>query len=549
MDSKAGAKSGLGGKSSGSVKPSLKLIVSNRSALLRKYKTTGLAAIRKAVTALVTADKARGIATKLLFLDDAAAMKAAGGVAVKTAGNPRENKAAIDAACKALQPAYLMILGAPDVVPHQDLDNTASSPPDDDDAHAWGDLPYACDAPYSRDVARFVGPTRVVGRLPDLAGASEPSYLIKLLQFSARFKSLSAADFKSYFGLSATQWQGSTRLSLQNLFGQAEALQLCPPKGPTHVVALLRSRAHFINCHGGTASPMFLGQSGSSYPTALTTKSVAAKLSPGTVAAVECCYGAEMYDAATLGLDMPICQSYLAQGAAGYLGSTTIAYGPADDNGAADLICQFFLQQVFKGASLGRAALLARQQFVQQAAQMDPVDLKTLAQFILLGDPSLQPVATASAQPVAKGVAAQQVAQFARAERRAKLQAVGQFLAEATPTASQRDPAAKPAPAVRAALANIAQQAGLPGAQAFTAFAIEGGAAAPASPGRGRAAKAAAQAAKDAQPARYHLAVGTPADNAPAPTKTAPATVNRGIAVVAKEADGRIVGYRIYHQR
>lgn len=521
---------------------SIKLIVSNRAALLRKYKTAGLAAIRKAVTALVAADKPRGITTQLVFLDDAAAMKAQGATAVKTAANPRENKAAIDALCKALQPAYLMILGAPDVVPHQDLDNPAASPPDDDDARAWGDLPYACDAAYSRDPARFIGPTRVVGRLPDLAGASEPSHLLKLLQFAAKFKSLTAADYKRYFGLSAAQWQGSSRMSLQNLFGQSEDLQLCPPKGPKHAATLLHSRAHFINCHGGTASPMFLGQSGSSYPTALTTQTAAAKLSAGTVAAVECCYGAELYDAATLGLDMPICQSYLAQGAAGYLGSTTIAYGPADDNGAADLICQYFLQQVFKGASLGRAALLARQQFVQQAAQMDPVDLKTLAQFILLGDPSLQPVATPAPQAVAKGVAAVQVDQFARAERRAKLQAVGQFLADTTPTASQREAEAQPAPTVRSALANIAKQAGLPGSQPFSAFAVKGGPIAAKS--RGRALKA-----SPVQPVRYHLAVGTPADTVPPPKKGAPAPLNRGIAVVAKESGGRIVGYRVYHQR
>lgn len=89
----------------------------------------------------------------------------------------------------------------------------------------------------------------------------------------------------------------------------------------------------------------------------------------GTVAAVECCYGAELYDATTLGIDLPICQSYLRQGAYGYFGSTTIAYGPVDSNGAADLICQYFLLNVLEGSSLGRATLAARQQFVGNAAQ------------------------------------------------------------------------------------------------------------------------------------------------------------------------------------
>ena len=40
-------------------------------------------------------------------------------------------------------------------------------------------------APYSRDIATFRGPTRVVGRLPDLAGANEPDYLIALLRWAS----------------------------------------------------------------------------------------------------------------------------------------------------------------------------------------------------------------------------------------------------------------------------------------------------------------------------------------------------------------------------
>ena len=67
-----------------------------------------------------------------------------------------------------------MILGAPDVVPHQDLANPAFAPPDDPDQFAYGDVPYACDAPYSTRPEDFVGPTRVVGRLPDLTGGSRP---------------------------------------------------------------------------------------------------------------------------------------------------------------------------------------------------------------------------------------------------------------------------------------------------------------------------------------------------------------------------------------
>ncbi len=70
---------------------------------------------------------------------------------------------------------------------------------------------------------------------------------------------------------------------------------------------------------------------------------------------VECCYGAQLYDSITLDIDIPICQSYLQQGAYGYFGSTTIAYGELNTNAEADFICQYFLLKVLDGASLGHA--------------------------------------------------------------------------------------------------------------------------------------------------------------------------------------------------
>jgi hypothetical protein len=102
-----------------------KLIVTNRKALGKKYGSKGLSKIRNALRSLVAADKKRGIQTRVVYLDDAPTMKKMGGKAVITATDPRENKIAIDAIFKSVNPDYLMILGAPDVVPHQDLNNPA----------------------------------------------------------------------------------------------------------------------------------------------------------------------------------------------------------------------------------------------------------------------------------------------------------------------------------------------------------------------------------------------------------------------------------------
>ncbi len=369
-----------------------KLIVTNAGALRAKYGSAGLTRIRAAVAALIKADAARGLTAKLVALDDRAAMKTLRAKPVADAGDPQQNKIAIDGIYAARTPDYLMILGAIDVVPHQDLTNPLYSPdPEaDDDRYAWGDLPYACEAPYSHDPGDFRGPSRVVGRLPDLTGATDPAYLIGLLQTAAKYQTRPRSAYDDYFGLSALVWKRSTDLSVRNLFGASTALRTSPKAGPSWTKAQLAPRAHFINCHGATDDPFFYGQSGRNYPPAHSAKLVARHVSDGTVLAAECCFGGQLYD--PQGGQLGICSTYLASGAYGVFGSSTIAYGPSEGNGSADLICQFFLEQVLSGASLGRAALEARQRFVERVTLLDPADMKTLAQFSLLGDPAIHAV-------------------------------------------------------------------------------------------------------------------------------------------------------------
>jgi hypothetical protein len=491
-----------------------------------KYSNAGVTKIEKAISNLIVADGKRGITSRLVYLDNTAAMKGFGGSAVNDGTSARQNKEAIDAIFRATNPDYLMILGATDVVPHQDLTNPAYDPPDDPDNYAYGDLPYACDMPYSHDVATFKGPTRIVGRLPDLAGAREPSHLIALLAVAERYRPRNVIDYGTYFGLSTQSWRASTEQSLFNVFGNSAALTLSPPNGPNHPPSRLAPLAHFINCHGGLSDPNFYGQSGNSYPVSLSSDAIKGKIKPGTVAAIECCYGAQLYDSITLSLPLPICQRYLVQGAYGYFGSSTIAYGPAKGNGTADLITQYFLLAVLDGASLGRAALLARQRFVQQTAELDPMDLKTLGQFNLLGDPSIHPALVTSATGVPKGIDADQGSRLERRARREKMRAEGELLQETKPTASRKTTKVRRSTAVRRALANIARQAGIGSRKEFTAFAVR-------TPNRvrSRGGKAAPVAS------RYYVAVYRRDPEA------------YSVAAVAKETSGRIVGYRIYLEK
>jgi hypothetical protein len=499
-----------------------KIIISNRSALTAKYTPAGVAKIKASIGALIASDKTRGISTRYVYLDDAATMKRYGGKAVSVAADPSQNKAAVDAIFKSATPAYLMLLGAIDVIPHQDLSNPLYTKDGDDDKDAWGDLPYACDGAYSRDIANFRGPTRVVGRLPDLVGAKQPTHLLSLLATAGKYKARPSADYSAYFGLSTFAWRKSTALSLENVFGASSALKLSPPNGPSHPAGQLGALAHFVNCHGGDADPSYYGQKASYYPKSLTSKSVSGKIRPGTVAAVECCYGAQLYDSVTLALPLPICQQYLAQGAYGFFGSSTIAYGPASGNGSADLITQYFLSAVLTGASIGRATLMARQQFVQQVTELDPADLKTLAQFSLLGDPSITPVVATSATGVPKGMNIVDAERQERHERRVKAKALGDFLHDTKPTASRKT-SGRRSPSVKKALANIAREAGIGSRREFMAYAVK-------QPPGSRAARGKSISAAS----RYFVAVYRPkADDMP-------------IAAVAKEVKGRIVGYRIY---
>jgi hypothetical protein len=380
---------------------STKVIVSNFGRLIKK---TGrrFDEVDNALGKLIQQDEKRGITTTITRLDDPAQMKKLNAPVVKNHKSPKQNKDAVDGVYLALQPDYIMILGAIDVVPYQDMKNPKFSQ-NDQDRFAYGDLPYASDTPYGKEPASFRVPTRVVGRLPDLVaeGASENEsinvdYLIAVLGVATDYVSRKDSDYEKCLGISAWQWEDSTKLSVQKVFGTIGELQLSPPKGPEWET-LFGRRSHFINCHGAEADTRFYGQKGGSFPIALDAKYVNSSTVAGTVISAECCYGAELFDPKKAKGQTGICSTYLERGAYAFFGSTTIAYGPASGNGGADLICQYFLKHVLAGASVGRAALEARHEFVQvattnSAGALNPVDLKTLAQFYLLGDPSLHPV-------------------------------------------------------------------------------------------------------------------------------------------------------------
>ena len=235
---------------------------------------------------------------------------------------------------------------------------------------------------------RYITVTRVVGRMPGITNAKNPSFLIKQIRSAASFRSRPREDYLSYLAISAAEWRGSSTRNVGRIFGASKLLVSPPVKAP-RANRHMRALTHFINCHGMHEDTRFYGElDNAQYLAALSSQDVLKHARRGTVVAAECCFGAELYDPrldADNKKDFPIAIAYLDRGAIGFLGSTTTAYGDVDEVGAADLMVQYFLVNVLDGASLGRALLQARQQFVLSERLDEETNLKTLGQFILLG--------------------------------------------------------------------------------------------------------------------------------------------------------------------
>jgi hypothetical protein len=446
-----------------------KIILANYLALQKKYGGQNLKAILNAVHGLVGADKSRGIVSRIVDISSVAQMRSYKGKAVTGEKNERQAKDAVDAIYAVTRADYLVLLDGPDVIPHITLDNRV---PKDEDPNVPSDLPYASDAPFtSRDPARYAAVTRVVGRIAGLTGAKEPSYLIKQVGTAAKYNSLRRADYLSHFGLSAWQWRKSTAESVKAIF-DSRKIVTSPQMGSPKIAKLMSPLIHFINCHGADTDPQFYGQRGRGYPVAMTSGDVAKGARRNTIVAAECCYGSQLFDPTKTNGQWPIASSYLGAGAIAFLGSSTIAYGPIAGNGTADLLTQFFLIDVLDGASIGRAFLQARQKFVLGQKMEDPVNVKTIAQFMLLGDPSLHPCRAegAHAEAIAEGV--DETA--ARATRRIFLRAAGQNAHDSSGFTGQR--LTRPPTGLREQVSKIARKRGFGRKpQEIDSFSVVGG--------------------------------------------------------------------------
>lgn len=429
-----------------------KLLVTHLGALRRKYGADGAARVRDALDALVEADDARGLDTRVLLLDNTSSMKAIGATKVAD-GDWVGALRAVDLAATRYRPSYVVLVGATDVVPQGRVRNPIVNRGRDADPYVPSDLPFACDLPDTwagppggmLDAADLVSVTRVVGRVPDVVGANEPSMVLAALGTAASYTQRKPAAYQKVLAVSASVWAGSTRMSVDLLPGPAPTTHLCPPTGSPWTKSQLAPLTHFVNCHGGDTLPDWLGQArgGPVDTVALRPEDLTGRVAPGTVVAAECCYGAMHQAPAAMGGRMPMLWAYLAGGGYAGIGASTTAYGPADSMGLADLICRYTVEGILGGASTGRALLDARQRFIREAGSLTPLDLKTLAQFDLLGDPSLVPVGLpgAVAPKAVRGQAAAEPkaasTQLTLVQRRRVSAATGRALGASVPRAGR----------------------------------------------------------------------------------------------------------------
>jgi len=440
--------------------PSVKLSVTVRSSLEKKYNPAALKKIDAAVKAWIAADTARGIQTIHVAVDDPARMKQLGVPAVKGKATANKIKSAVDALWAKLTPDYLVLFGGDDIVPYFVVTNPSFSPKGDDDPVVPTDNPYACSSPFDASKRKsYLVPDRVVGRIPDMLQDGDPVWLTDYLATATAWKSGPASDYKNAYTICADPWKKAGVKCVEYLGKPASLLLVAPPEGDASATAKnrLSSPLHMIKCHGSPLDPEFYGQKGQSYPVALSSTTLKPRLKPRTLVAAMCCYGAQVYSpndpAATLPGEWPLASTYLRKGAPGFAGSTMIAWVGIDEMVCADWIAAGYLKAVLGGASTGRGFLESKQNYLnwinQQGRAPDRADEKTLIEFILLGDPAVHPVtvpehAPAMAKPGAAAAAVPATALIAqeRHQRRMVRAQMGHQIRELLPVRSAAPPAA-----------------------------------------------------------------------------------------------------------
>ncbi|MDW8147059.1 MAG: tetratricopeptide repeat protein [Roseiflexaceae bacterium] len=387
------------------------IVLSSRAALHQRFGADGFAALDRRLRQYATALQRRGVMAHICYCDDANSLRLEDGVATAPvaaeAGALRDLLRTLSGALaergRALGAA--LIIGGDEIVPFHRLPN----PLPDDDIVVLSDNPYATDDPA------YIAPQRMVARLPD-GNSGDPSLLFAQLdrmtayhygsrpqanrsrRFFGQRRAHDAPELDIWSaGYCAEIWKDVSRAVLDALTADAPLTSSPPHLAETlDLRALHNRRLLYFNLHGAAGLPNFYGQPDTVWPGAATRLPVAlrpnqvdADMADGVLILSEACYGAEIIGR-TVDTSIPL--RALARGALAVVGATVNAYGSLSDPLiGADLLFQHILKHLARGEPIGRALHQARIEFAQEMYRrqgfLDDVDIKTLIEFVLLGDP------------------------------------------------------------------------------------------------------------------------------------------------------------------
>ena len=434
----------------------VKLSVTIKSNLESKYSPAALKRIDAEIKRWTDADKKRHIETVHVAVDDPAdkTMKALGVTPVSGKPTAPKIKCAIDDLWKRLKPDYLVLFGGCDVVPMFEVLNPAYDQNGDDDETVPTDNPYGSSKRfYSLKRSSYLVPDRVIGRIPDMVAEpgdkgrnSDPAWFVDYLQTAESWE-VQADTFyaRPLYAICTRESKGAALDCLKYIAREDSNLFVSPPITDSSSPARnqLSAPVHMIKCHGSQFRPAFYGEkeihTQTRFLKAIRSATLEPRLTSAALVTTMCCYGAQIYSPydpkAKYRGEWPMASTYLRKGALGFVGSTMKAWvGFPSEKKWADVLAADYLKKVLAGSSIGRAFLDSKTAYaysiIDQGRILSLADEKTLIEYVLLGDPSIHPVASGV---LPKGVLADEERRRRRVVRQRLTQGLRNLLPERRP--------------------------------------------------------------------------------------------------------------------
>jgi hypothetical protein len=435
----------------------VKLSVTVKCNLEGKYKPAALKRINTAIKRWIKADAKHGIRTIHVHVDDSAAMNALGATPISGKATAPKIKRAIDDLWKRLKPEFLVLFGGSDIVPMFEVFNPAYDQNGDDDEKVPTDNPYASSKRF-RSLKRisYLVPDRVIGRIPDMVSDKDPAWFVDYLKTATSWKAQSGTFYaRPLYAICTHECKGAGLDCLQYIARPDSHLFLSPPiiDGSPPARKRLSAPVHMIKCHGSQFRPAFYGEKKihkrTKFLKAIRSATLESRLTSATLVTTMCCYGAQIYSPsdpkAKYRGEWPLASTYLRKGAVGFVGSTMKAWvGSPSDKNYADVLAAGYLKNVLAGSSIGRAFLDSKTAYaysiIEKGKILDLGDEKTLIEYVLLGDPSIHPVASGL---LPKGVLADGERRRRRVVRRRLAQGLRLLLPERRPPTRAKRAVAK----------------------------------------------------------------------------------------------------------